>query len=120
MIFYKECLEAELIIQTIGDSPLAGKMPAKMREYVLHATLVKEELTIVGSDMVGEQGLKKGNAVSIMLNCNTETEARTVYTRLAEDGQATHPLGDSFWGALFGNLTDKYGNNWLIQYNRNQ
>jgi PhnB protein len=25
---------------------------------------------------------------------------------------------NTFWNALFGDVTDKYGNNWLLNYNR--
>ncbi len=39
MRFYQECLGGELQIQTIGDSPMAAKMPKKMKNYILHATL---------------------------------------------------------------------------------
>jgi PhnB protein len=53
-----------------------------------------------------------------MLNCSSEEEIRTWYKKLSDEGQATHPLEDTFWGALFGDLTDKYGNNWLLHYDR--
>jgi hypothetical protein len=26
------------------------------------------------------------------------------------------PLADTFWGELFGMLTDKFGNHWLLSY----
>lgn len=40
----------------------------------------------------------KGNAVSLMLNCNSEAEIGRFYKKLSEGGQATHPLEDTFWG----------------------
>jgi PhnB protein len=120
MAFYQECLGGELSVQTIGESPLADKMPAQMRDSVLHSTLSKGALQITASDMVAEQGLIKGNAVSLMLNCSSEEEINLFYTNLSEGGEATHPLENSFWGALFGDLTDRYGNHWLLHYDKNQ
>ncbi|HLP51466.1 MAG TPA: VOC family protein [Chitinophagales bacterium] len=118
MAFYQQCLGGELNLQTIGESPLAEKMPQQMKDSILHATLTKDHLVIMGSDMVGDDGLIKGNAVSLMLNCSSEDEVRNCYARLAEGGKATHPIEVSFWGALFGDLTDKYGNHWLLHYDR--
>ncbi|HEY5391211.1 MAG TPA: VOC family protein [Hanamia sp.] len=116
MTFYKKCLGGELTFQTIGESPLSEKMPKKIRECILHSTLTNDRLLLMGSDMVSEIGLIKGNAVSLTLNCDSEKEIRSCYKKLSAGGQATHPLKDTFWGALFGGLTDKYGNNWILNF----
>ncbi len=119
MTFYKDCLGGKLTLQTIGESPLSDKMPPLMKESILHATLTKGELILMASDMVGERGLIKGNSVSLMLNCSSEEEIKTCYTNLVADGVADHPLENSFWGALFGDLTDKFGNHWLLHFDKN-
>lgn len=116
MNFYKDCLGGELTFQTIGDSPMADRIPKQMQHNILHATLIKDGITLMASDMVGDNGLIKGNAVSLMLNCSSEDEIRTWYSNLSADGQATHPIENTFWGALFGGLTDKFGTYWLLNY----
>ena len=118
MGFYQECLGGELSFQTIGESPLTDKMPGHMKNCLLHATLTKGELLIAASDMVGEKGLQKGNSVSLLLNCSSEQEIRICYEKLSKDGNPTHPVEFTFWGALFGDLTDKYGNHWLLQFQK--
>ena len=118
MTFYKACLGGELVFQTIGESPMADKMPAQMKEYILHSTLTKGQLILMGSDMVGDKGLTKGNSVSLSLNCSSEEEIKKCYANLSKDGEATHPLENTFWGALFGDLTDKFGNHWLLNYDK--
>jgi len=118
MNFYKECLGGKLNLQTIGESPLSEKMPAKMKQHILHATLTNEKLVLMGSDMVSEKGVQKGNAVSMILNCSTEEEISEKYEKLANGGEATHTLEHTFFGALFGDLSDRYGNNWLLHYEK--
>jgi PhnB protein len=120
MIFYKKCLGGELTFQTIGESSLSEKMPQKMKDCILHSTLTNGTLLLLGSDMVSESGLIKGNSVSLTLNCNSEKKIRSCYKNLSKGGQATHPLENNFWGALFGGLTDKYGNNWVLNYSPKQ
>lgn len=119
MTFYKECLGGELNFQTVGESPLSKKMPKRMKECILHATLSKNALLLMASDIVDEKGLIKGNSVSLSLNCSSEKEVKKCYTKLSADGSANHPLAISFCGALFGDLTDKFGNHWLLNYDKN-
>lgn len=120
MIFYKECFGGDLPLQTIGESPLSEKMPAQMKQSILHSSLINKKIILMGSDMVSEKGLIKGNSVSLMLNCSSEKEIRMFYEKLSAGGEATHPLKDSFWGALFGDLTDKFGNHWLLHFDKKQ
>lgn len=119
MTFYKDCLGGELHFQTIGESPLSDKMPTQMKDCILHATLTKNSLILMGTDMVSESGLIKGNAVSLSLNCSSEDEIKTCYAKLSNGGKQNHPLENSFWGALFGDLTDKFGNHWILNFNKN-
>jgi PhnB protein len=120
MTFYKDCLGGELSLQTIGASPLADKLPAKMKDCILHSSLTNGALVILASDMVGNKGLIKGTSVSLMLDCSSEEEARDFYKRLSAGGEPTHPLEVSFWGALFGDLTDKFGNQWLLHFDKDK
>ena len=120
MNFYQACLGGKLFLQTIGESPMSGMMPSEMKDSILHATLTNENVIIMGSDMVDEKGLLRGNAMSMMLDCSNETEVRETYDKLASGGEATHPLEDTFWNALFGGLTDKFGNRWLLNFDKNQ
>jgi PhnB protein len=116
MTFYRECLGGELSFQTIAESPLSEKMPEPMKSCILHAALVNGERIIMGTDLVSNKGLIKGNAVAMILNCSSEDEIKSIYRKLAEGGEENHPLEPGFWGALFGDLTDKYGNNWVLHY----
>ena len=99
---------------------MADQLPPEAQAFILHASLTNGALTILASDMVAERGLEVGNAVSLMLDCSSEEEIRRLYYLLSDGGQRTHPLEQTFWGALFGNLTDKYGNHWLLHFDSKQ
>ncbi|MGB7068217.1 MAG: VOC family protein [Pyrinomonadaceae bacterium] len=120
MTFYKGCLGGDLTLQTIGESPFADKMPKQMMDCILHSTLTNNALVLLGSDMVPQAGLRRGNAVSLSLNCSSEDEIKTCYQKLSSGGTADYPLEATFGGAIFGGLTDKFGNHWLLNYDKNQ
>lgn len=118
MTFYKECLGGELTFQTVGEMSLATKMPKRMKDCILHAMLAKGALVLMASDMVGEEGLIRGNRVSLSLHCSSESEIRNCYTELSSGGLVNHALEENFSGALFGELTDKYGNHWILNHKK--
>ncbi len=120
MTFYKECLGGKLSFQKIGESPLADKMPKEMKDCILHSTLTNGSLILMGSDMVSEKGLINGNAISLSLSCNSEAALKAVYKKLSAGGKKDHPIENTFWGAMFGDLTDKYGNHWLLSFDKKQ
>lgn len=72
----------------------------------------------MASDMVPDGGLMRGNAVSMSLECSSEDEIKSTFEKLAAGGKKDHPIEDTFWGALFGDLTDKFGNHWLLHYEK--
>jgi PhnB protein len=119
MTFYKQCLGGELIFQTVNESPMADKLPQQMRDYILHSALTNGNLILMGSDIVREEGLVVGNSISLMLNCNSEDEIHQFFKNLSNGGITTHPVGPSFWDSLFGELTDKFGNHWILNYEKN-
>ena len=88
-----------------------------MKGYVLQSTLTRDSFILMGSDIVdGNEGLKRGNAVSLMLNCISKEEIYNCFKALSAGGKAMQPLENTFWGGVSGSLTDKYGNNWLFRY----
>jgi len=120
MTFYRDCLGGELYLQAVGDSPVSKELPGMMKKCIVHSSLKKNNLVIMGTDMVGEKGLNRGNNVSILIQCENREEMNRYYNKLSEKGQSTHPIEKTFWGDLFGSLIDKYGNHWLLNYHELQ
>lgn len=120
MTFYKECLGGELAMQTVEGSPIEHQCPSFMKDQILHASLMKDSIMIMGSDMIGPEGYIFGNNVALSLSCCTEEEINTFFVKLSEGGKIIHPLRVEFWGAVFGVFTDKFGIRWMLNYDQNQ
>ena len=114
MTFYQQCLGGELVFQTIGETPLSQSLPTKMKNLILHSSLTNGNLLLTGSDMAPETGFTRGNAVSLLWSSGSEKKLKSCYKKLSAGGQVTHPLEKNFWGAIFGGLTDQFGNHWLF------
>lgn len=119
MTFYQECLGGELMLQTIADAPFASQMPTETQQHILHATLTKGNLLLMGSDMIGAD-LQKGNSITLSINCSSDEEISMFFANLSAGGKVRDPLAMMFWGAKFGALTDKFGTNWILNYDKSQ
>jgi PhnB protein len=119
LTFYQECFEGDLEFQKVGESPMAAKMPSEKGPLILHGALSKNGHTLLmGSDMIGN-ALQAGNSIMLCLNCTTDQEINTIFSRLSAGGQVKVPLHQSFWGATHGELKDKFGMDWMLNYTRN-
>ncbi len=118
MTFYKECIGGELSIQTIGESPMAGKMPNASDSDVMHSSLMKDGKALLLASDMGPDNLEVGNVLSITLNCDSEQEIRLVFEKLSQGGTVKSELQEQFWGAIYGEVFDKYGIKWLLNYQK--
>lgn len=116
MNFYKKCLGGgELSLFTVKESPIAAQCAPDMQDMIMHASLTKDEMVIMGSDMQ-RPDFVKGNNVTIMVNCDSEEEINTLFKNFSEGSKITDPLQKQFWGAMFGAMEDKYGITWMFNY----
>ena len=117
MTFYQQCLGGELIMQKVAESPMAAQMPSEMGAKILHSSLTKDGLLLMASDMLGRSTVN-GNNVMLCINCSSEEEINSFFNNLAVGGKIKDPLQQSFWGATFGKLTDKFGIHWMFNYSK--
>ncbi len=116
MNFYKDCLGGTLFLQTVGESPeMAAQMPPQMKESILHSSLTSGDVVIMASDLNRENPID-GNTVQLCINCNSEKELNTFFSKLSAGGKVTEPIADMPWGAKYGSAIDKYGKHWLFNF----
>lgn len=118
MTFYHHCLGGELNLQKVSESPMAAQMPSELGAHILHGILTKDGIVLMGSDMRGNS-LVAGNSVGLCLNCSNDEEINAYFNNLSKGGQVVTPLHQTFWGATYGEITDKYGMNWMLSYSKN-
>ncbi len=116
MNFYKDCLGGELDFMTVGESPMAKDMPGK-ENLIMHSTLKKRDWTLIGSDMMRDKAVV-GDNVGLSLECENDQEIKMIFDKLAAGGNIFMPLEDAFWGATFGVVTDKYGIEWMLNFQK--
>lgn len=115
---YKVALRTkEPQIMRYKDQP-SPDMPKEMEEKILHCELAYEGGAFYVSDAMGEHSVAVGDSVQINLNCDSEEEINWIFSHLAEGGHVRMPLEDTFWGALFGSVTDKVGVTWSVNYQK--
>jgi PhnB protein len=110
--FYKSILGGELTVTKVGDSPMAQHMSDK-KDNIFHAQLKNENIVILGSDLIPEEGLKKGNSVLLTLECSSKEEAENYFGKLSEGGKIGHALAEMDFGTI-GDLQDKFGTDWFV------
>jgi PhnB protein len=121
MTFYKECLGGELVMQTVGETPMKGQMPGGTGDdnKIMHASLKKGDMILLmASDMMDPSTFIVGDNITLSLNCSSEDDLRTFFTKLSAGGKVVREVQQEFWGALFGMCTDKFGIDWMLNYNK--
>ena len=118
MTFYQSCLGGELLLQAVAESPVASHLPAEDQNRIMHSMLtVDGQMLLLASDMMSTHpSVADGDSMSLCLNCHSEEQIDTLFARLSEGGTVTQPLEVMFWGGKFGTLTDKFGKQWLFNY----
>ena len=76
---------------------------------------------LMGTDAPREMGftLVQGNNMHISVEPETREEAKRIFDELSAGGTITMPLQDMFFGAYFGEFSDRYGINWMINFQTN-
>lgn len=127
-LFYKSVFKTEFSgmgIQRFGDLPTDANHPPvadNVKNMVLHIELpITGNHILMGTDAPKEMGftLIQGNNMHISLEPETKEEAKRIFDELSVGGTISMPLQDMFWGAYFGSFTDKYGINWMLNFNTN-
>lgn len=92
-------------------------------EKIMHISLpISKETILMGSDIGGEWASHTviGNNIQLSVNTDSEEEANRIFNALSAGGRVNMPLEKTFWGALFGMFTDKFGINWMVNYDYGQ
>lgn len=121
--FYQKVFGTEFVgegIKRFGDIPQSTGNPPiseNIKKMVLHVELpLLGNHILMGTDAPKEMGfsLNFGNNVHICLEPDSRKETKRLFTELSAGGKIIMPLEDMFFGAYFGECTDKFGVSWMF------
>jgi len=115
--FYKKAFNAEIVgIQRFGDA----SMPVgdDYKDKIMHAELKIGSTSVMFSDGAPHKEITPGDNVHLNISFTDETNLRLTWGKLSNGGNVHMDLQDTFWGALFGQLEDKYGIRWMMNYQK--
>jgi PhnB protein len=118
--FYRSVFGGDFTtLQRFKDTPEAGRVPEKEKDMLMHVSLpVGKVNSLMATDALDSMGHKLivGNNIQLSLEAESKDEAEKLFKGLSAGGKVTMPLKDTFWGAYFGMLVDRFGIQWLVNY----
>ncbi len=116
--FYRDATDGTIeSLVRYGDTP-NSKDHEGWRAKIMHGVLQINGSMIMCSDAPEHKSVTMGNNFSISLNYKDEARLRQEFAAFTDGGVVTMPLQDTFWGAIFGMCTDKFGVNWMFNFDR--
>ncbi len=118
--FYARVFDGEITeLKRFEGSPMAGQNVDP--NHIMHARFKANGVHFMASD--GGHGESDGRAhvgISMSVECDDEGQINNIFSKMSEGGQVTMPLNDTFWGARFGMLKDRFGVSWMFNYQKQQ
>ena len=73
---------------------------------------------LIANDVPEEMGRvdENENRSKISVSAESREEADKVFNGLSAGGAVEYPMGDSPWGSYFGMFRDKYGIEWMVEF----
>ncbi|MGH7541606.1 MAG: VOC family protein [Gemmatimonadota bacterium] len=112
--FYRDVLGGTITgILTYGESPVADEIPPESHDGVMHAQLIAGDAVLMGADgpPAGDGPMRN---MSVALIVDEAAEAERIFAALAEGGQTTMPMEQTFWAERFGMCIDRFGTPWIV------
>lgn len=113
MTAYQAAFGGELQLSTFGESGMAGE--GVDPEGVMHAMLeTPDGFVLMASDVPPGMEHRPGSGSPISLSGDDEATLRGWWDALSAGGTETLPLVQAPWGDVFGQLTDRFGTEWMV------
>ncbi|MBR2648856.1 MAG: VOC family protein [Sediminibacterium sp.] len=120
--FYKSVFGGEFVtVVRFKDMPPNPEYPFPEAEAdkIMHIALpIGNHNVLMASDTPSFMGThnEKETRSKISIGATSKEEADKLYTGLSAGGEIEMPIGESPWGSYFGMFRDKYGIEWMIDF----
>ena len=117
MMFYQFCLDGELTLIKMSDTPMKDQIPSELHQKIAHASLKSGNIEFTATDwMHPVRKPKQGNTVCMYINGGNYDELKQIFDKLSEgaDKELLDDLRDMPFGS-YGHLADKFGVHWFFK-----
>ncbi len=97
-------------------------IPEDEGDKIMHVALpIGKHNVLMGSDTPSFLGVHNENETrsKISISAESKAEADTLFHSLSSGGNVEMPIGDSPWGSYFGMFRDRFGIEWMIDFDPN-
>ena len=118
--FYKSVFGGEFaqVVRFKEMSSPEFPIPEKEANKIMHIALPIGKNLLMGNDVPESMGRtnENENRSKISISAESRDEADKIFYGLSAGGQIEGPIGDSPWGSYFGCFRDKYGIEWMVEF----
>jgi PhnB protein len=86
---------------------------------IMHIALpIGKGNVLMATDFLESMGQKmvEGNRYSVSISAESKEEANKLFNGLSAGGKIEVPIADSPWGSYFGLFKDKFGIQWMVDF----
>ena len=118
--FYKSVFGGEFA-QVMRFKDLANDdfpVSEKEENKIMHIALPIGQNVLMANDVPESMGKvnENENRSKISISAESREEADKLFNGLSAGGQVEFPMSDSPWGSYFGMFRDKYGIEWMVDF----
>ncbi|MBI5139772.1 VOC family protein [Candidatus Nomurabacteria bacterium] len=118
--FYKSVFGGEFKTVARFKDLASSEFPVSENEAnkIMHVALPIGNNLLMGNDVPESMGRtnENENRSKISINVGSKEEADRLFSGLSTGGKVEYPMGDSPWGSYFGMFRDKYGIEWMVDF----
>jgi len=122
--FYKSIFGGEFA-KIIRFKELSGsdfQVSENEANKIMHIALPIGKNILIANDVPESMGRtnENENRSKISISAESKEEADKLFNGLSEAGKIEMPIADSPWGSYFGMFRDKYGIEWIVDFDPRQ
>jgi PhnB protein len=122
--FYKSVFGGEFAMVIRFKDMASPEFPMAENEAnkIMHIALPIGKNVLMGNDVPESMGRvnENENRSKISVSAESKEEADKIFSGLSTGGSIEVPIGDSLWGSYFGMFRDKYGIEWMVDFDPKQ
>jgi PhnB protein len=118
--FYKSVFGGEFAMIVRFKDMSSDEFPVAEKEAnkIMHIALPIGKNVLMANDIPESMGRvnENENRSKISVSAESREEADKIYNGLSAGGAIEMPIGDSPWGSYFAMFRDKYGIEWMVDF----